>query len=165
MAWTTPGTATAGNVLTAAFWNTQVRDNMVELAPLTAAWTSFTPTLWQGAATPNINKTVLYSKYLKVGKLVVVSVNVTATGAGTAGQAIQIRDIPAAAAAANQSGMIGSFTYFDSGNTNITGTVYGLSTTSVGLQADRDNSPVGIVPNFAVANNDNLSLTLTYEAA
>ena len=27
MAWTTPGTATAGNVLTAAFWNEQVRDN------------------------------------------------------------------------------------------------------------------------------------------
>ena len=27
MAWTTPGTATAGDVLTAAFWNTNVRDN------------------------------------------------------------------------------------------------------------------------------------------
>lgn len=27
MAWTTPGTATAGDVLTASFWNTQVRDN------------------------------------------------------------------------------------------------------------------------------------------
>jgi len=27
MAWTTPGTAVAGNVLTAAFWNTNVRDN------------------------------------------------------------------------------------------------------------------------------------------
>lgn len=28
MPWTTPGTATAGSVLTAAFWNEQVRDNM-----------------------------------------------------------------------------------------------------------------------------------------
>jgi hypothetical protein len=28
MPWTTPGTATAGEVLTASFWNTQVRDNM-----------------------------------------------------------------------------------------------------------------------------------------
>lgn len=27
MPWTTPGTATAGEVLTASFWNTQVRDN------------------------------------------------------------------------------------------------------------------------------------------
>ena len=29
MAWTTPGTATAGEVLTAAFWNANVRDNLV----------------------------------------------------------------------------------------------------------------------------------------
>jgi hypothetical protein len=28
MAWTTPGTATAGEVLTAAFWNQNVRDNL-----------------------------------------------------------------------------------------------------------------------------------------
>jgi len=28
MAWTTPGTATAGEVLTAGFWNEQVRDNL-----------------------------------------------------------------------------------------------------------------------------------------
>lgn len=28
MAWTTPGTAVAGDVLTAAFWNTNVRDNL-----------------------------------------------------------------------------------------------------------------------------------------
>ena len=31
MPWTTPGTATAGEVLTAAFWNTNVRDNTNEL--------------------------------------------------------------------------------------------------------------------------------------
>lgn len=32
MPWTTPGTAVAGDVLTAAFWNEQVRDNMASLA-------------------------------------------------------------------------------------------------------------------------------------
>lgn len=31
MPWTTPGTATAGEVLTAAFWNLNVRDNLNEL--------------------------------------------------------------------------------------------------------------------------------------
>jgi len=31
MAWTTPGTAVAGSVLTAAYWNTQVRDNELAL--------------------------------------------------------------------------------------------------------------------------------------
>ena len=66
MAWTTPGTATAGEVLTAAFWNTQVRDNMVELAPFSAAWTSWTPT-WSNLTVGN---GVLVSKYIKVGKYV-----------------------------------------------------------------------------------------------
>jgi hypothetical protein len=32
MAFTTPGTAVAGEVLTAAFWNTNVRDNIAQLA-------------------------------------------------------------------------------------------------------------------------------------
>lgn len=31
MAWTTPGTAVAGDVLTAAFWNEQVRDNSLAI--------------------------------------------------------------------------------------------------------------------------------------
>lgn len=31
MPWTTPGTATAGEVLPASFWNTQVRDNSLHL--------------------------------------------------------------------------------------------------------------------------------------
>ena len=34
MAWTTPGTATAGNVLTAAFWNENVRDNSIMGSPV-----------------------------------------------------------------------------------------------------------------------------------
>ena len=34
MAWTTPGTATAGEVLTAAFWNTNVRDNSIMGSPV-----------------------------------------------------------------------------------------------------------------------------------
>ena len=33
MAWTAPATATVGQVLTAAFWNAQVRDNFKEAAP------------------------------------------------------------------------------------------------------------------------------------
>jgi len=73
MAWTTPGTATAGEVLTAAFWNTQVRDNMVELAPFFATWTSFTPTLTNvtvGNGTHN-------ARYLKIGRLVIVNYEFT----------------------------------------------------------------------------------------
>lgn len=36
MAWTAPATAVANSVLTAAFWNQQVRDNLLESAPAKA---------------------------------------------------------------------------------------------------------------------------------
>ena len=38
MAWTTPGTATAGSVLTASFWNEQVRDNSNALRDEGGLW-------------------------------------------------------------------------------------------------------------------------------
>ena len=46
MAWTTPGTATAGEVLTAAFWNTQVRDNTNFL---------YTPPMCKATRTTNLS--------------------------------------------------------------------------------------------------------------
>jgi hypothetical protein len=73
MAWTTPGTATAGEVLTAAFWNTQVRDNSNELAPFFAAWTSFTPTL----TNVTVGNGVHDSAYLKIGRLIIIRYSFT----------------------------------------------------------------------------------------
>lgn len=37
MSWTTPGTVSSGGTATAAFWNAQVRDNMLETAAAAAA--------------------------------------------------------------------------------------------------------------------------------
>jgi hypothetical protein len=62
MAWTTPGTAVAGDVLTAAFWNTQVRDNMNAVG----VWTSFTPS-WTGVTIGNATNT---GGYIAAGKTV-----------------------------------------------------------------------------------------------
>ena len=42
MAWTTPGTAVAGDVLTAAFWNSNVRDNLIASPRGVIAKTSLT---------------------------------------------------------------------------------------------------------------------------
>lgn len=50
MAWTTPGTATAGEVLTAAFWNTQVRDNLLALINIKSTTVDTTVTIGAGAA-------------------------------------------------------------------------------------------------------------------
>ena len=47
MAWTTPGTAVAGDVLTASFWNLNVRDNLNALVPPGAI------TLYAGSSAPS----------------------------------------------------------------------------------------------------------------
>ena len=81
MAWTTPGTATAGEVLTAAFWNANVRDNSLEFEPLFAAWKSYTPTL--GVWT--LGSSTLTGSYLKVGRFCAVEIDLTLNGATTTG--------------------------------------------------------------------------------
>ena len=78
----------AGSVLTASFWNEQVRDNMVELAPFFAAWTSHTPTVTASSGT--FTTVSIESRYLRVGKMVIWQGNVTITTAGTASGNIHV---------------------------------------------------------------------------
>ena len=90
MAWTTPGTAVAGDVLTAAFWNTQVRDNLIELAPFSAAWTSYTSTIGNGWT---LGTGTITASYLQVGKFVAVRLKFT-VGNGTKGAGIPTFTLP-----------------------------------------------------------------------
>ena len=81
MAWTTPGTATAGEVLTAAFWNANVRDNSLELAPTGAAWTTWSPSYTNLAGgTTNV------ARYIQIGKFVACEWKYTLASAGVSGQ-------------------------------------------------------------------------------
>ena len=72
MAWTTPGTAVAGDVLTAAFWNSNVRDNLAELANLAdgTTWETWTPASRTGLTVGNGTET---ARYVRVGRLVAIS--------------------------------------------------------------------------------------------
>jgi len=131
----------------------------------TGAWTTWTtPTLWQGTATPNVAKTVNYAKYIRVGRLVTVSLSVTVTGAGTSGQEIQIRDLPFAAA--SNAPLVGAFRFLDAGNTNYSGANTGNGTdTGIRFYVSGNGNPMGANPTFALANGDVLQCTVTYEAA
>ncbi len=64
MTWTTPGTAVAGQVLSAAFWNSNVRDNLKAVGD---AWTSYSPT-WGGITVGNGTNS---SAYIAAGKLII----------------------------------------------------------------------------------------------
>lgn len=153
MAWTTPATASAGE-LTSAFWNEQVRDNFKALGD---AWTSYTPTLggWTGG-----NGT-LSGAYMQAGKLVhfraklVVGSTTTVSGNPTL-------TLPVTATAARC--FAGSGAAYD-----VSGTAHaGLdcmnnSTTTVTFR-DGSNSLSSTVP-FTWATGDELYVSGTYEAA
>lgn len=159
MAWTTPGTATAGEVLTAAFWNTQVRDNMVELAPLFVAWSSWTPTISQGVTT-NIATTAKSGQYLKVGRLCVLACSANMNGNGTAGSQVTI-STPTAITFSNATTRAGvCHVYDNSTNTRYTGAVE-IGAGVVTFVGDwSGGSGWGVSPNLAVAANDQLDFTL-----
>ena len=159
MAWTSPRTWAPGEDLTAANFNTHVRDNLKAIGD---AWTSYTPTLSQGASS-NIAKTVNYAKYVAAGKLIVVSVKVSATAAGTAGSAIKLT-LPVTAATTD---FLGQGMYFDSGTATYPAVAFVDTTTTVALYRS-DAIPtnyIGADPNFAVASGDVYRFHLTYEAA
>lgn len=91
------GTFTAGQVLTAAELNTA------------GAYLDYTPT-WTQSAT--ITKTVNWARYTQLGKLVIGSVKMTATSAGTANNKI-IVSFPVAASSNNF--LVGTAAYIDTG--------------------------------------------------
>ena len=70
MAFTTPGTAVAGEVLTAAFWNTNVRDNLndIQTRVLDTGLVHLNTTTLSATATVNVDGvfTSTYENYMVV---------------------------------------------------------------------------------------------------
>ena len=163
MAWTTPGTATAGEVLTAAFWNAQVRDQMTEVAPIMNAWTTFTPTIGQGA-TNNIAKTVTYSKYVRVGKFVFWQFRLDVTGSGTSSNALTL-SYPVAPATASVVGFGNGNILDSSTSTSYHGMWINISNLLY-LVGDWSGANVwGTAPTTAIANTDVIYGSIYYEVA
>ena len=163
MAWTTPGTATAGEVLTAAFWNTQVRDNMLELAPLFTGWTTYTPTLYQTATTPNITKSG-DARYMKLGNLLFLSCALSATGTGTAGGGVGIT-LPSGITLNHVSIRVGSGMIFDNSTSTryagVAETFSASGVTYIGLVGDWSGTGLwGSNPNIAIASGDQFALNV-----
>ena len=166
MAWTTPGTAVAGEVLTAAFWNQQVRDNSLELAPFFSAWTSYTPVVEQVSAR---TATIQNARYLIVGKRIRVNASMTITQAGTAGQHIAV-SLPTALVSriTGNDHAVGSFFYQRLAGTRYAGTAiiavgFTGSSKLIFISGSAGTSVLGIDPSIATVNGDIFSFTVEYE--
>ena len=165
MAWVTPTNVATGDVLTASTWNQDVVANAAELAPFFSAWTSWTPTVAQGA-TSNISKTVSYAKYVLVGKLAIANVRLDMTGAGTAGSTLTI-SVPSAITSASTSPRLGGAHIFDSStSTRYTGQAEWVTSTTLSFVGDwSGNGAWGVNPNLAVASGDQIGFSVMYEVA
>ena len=159
MAWTSPRSWVPDEVVTADVMNVHVRDNLKAIGD---AWTSWTPTLSQGVST-NIAKTVNYAKYVAAGKLIIATVKVSATAAGTAGSAIRV-SLPVTAATSNI--VAGSGRYDDGATLYAALAAIGTTTTIELNRADATfTGSIGSDPNIAVASGDVFYASFTYEAA
>lgn len=159
----TPRTWVAGDVLTAAQLNAELRDALLGAFPLAVdAWTGFTPTLTQPGA---ITKTVNYAKYQRVGRLIVAQYSLSVTAAGTAANPVLI-GLPVACAHAVAIA-IGSVMIYDaSAPFRYNGTAE-LVTASTFQCSYNMAAPTGwgTDPTIALASGDVIRASVMFEAA
>ena len=128
------------------------------------AWTTYVPTLTQGAA---VAKTDAYCRYSRAGRTITAQANVTATAIGTAGSTLAL-GLPVAANAAGVLGSrIGVFQIYDaSAVTRYIGIAEIINSTTVSCVTDvSGGSAWGTVPSIAAGVNDQYGIAVTYEAA
>jgi hypothetical protein len=127
------------------------------------AWTSYTPTIKQGGTT--LTATITRAKYKQINKTVFLSVRAIITSTGSAGTEIKISH-PSGLAPLNAADnfTMGSFFYQDTGTAFYLGACTNNATEFLGY-AHNTTSAIGFAPSFTAANNDVVSLTVTYEVA
>jgi hypothetical protein len=90
MAWTTPSTASVGGAVTAALWNSDVRDNLNAESPDGPDWISYTSTIGNGWT---LGTGTISAKYIRRGSLIGVVIEFT-VGNGTKAAAIPTFTLP-----------------------------------------------------------------------
>lgn len=154
---TTPTTATAGAAITAALWNSDVRD----LGNAFGAWTSYTPTV--GGTGWAIGNGTATGAYCRVGDLIHFRASVTWGSSSTFGSAALTLTVPVTAAASatfmgrgvDSGSMVGLFFILSASTTTLTTRL--LSTTATA------DGAISTAP-FTWASGDSLDVTGTYEA-
>lgn len=135
---------------------------------LAGSWYTYTPTLYQGATV--VSKTVDSARYTRMGKTGIVQVRMTVTGSGTANSGLQV-SLPTDLVPASRGSFYpqGIATVYDSSAAllamaAVDVVTYGLAiffSTSGTFDNSMGNS--GTTFSAALANNDRIGFTVTYE--
>ena len=127
-----------------------------------AAWESYTPAVTQSV---NVTATTAYAKYARLQKIVIVAVRLDVTSSGTTNNAVTV-SLPITASVS--SGLkIGAGAIYDASAATQYSAIPNLaSTTAINFAGDWSGGGVwGTSPNLAIANTDQISFVVIYEAA
>lgn len=131
-------------------------------------WSTWTPQLYQNG---NLTSTINHARYTRIGDTAIVQGKVSATQAGTAGQQIEIRNLPYALEAAGDYTVTGNGVYWDGSLRwllhteslpTATATAFGYDSAPF---AAYGGGRFGSSPSKAVASGHFVSFALTYEIA
>jgi hypothetical protein len=175
MSWVNPTTVAPFDTLSASRWNQDVVANGTELAPLFAAWQSWTPTLTGVGFTITQGNSAVVGRYIKVGRLVHYTArwefgSTTSFGAGAGSFALSV---PVTAAVAYGPAIGSNVMFLDSGTNHFSTTiaVVDSTTTSVRVLAsaaaftDVEGRAITTTSPFTWATNDTVWWSGVYESA
>lgn len=158
MAWTTPRTWTASEVVTSSIMNTHVRDNLNALT----TWTSYTPTWAATGGTPTIGDGTLTGEYIEAGELCHARVRLTigssTTIAGTTAWNFSLPFTSVGAAA-------GSVLVYDASAAMSAGTAMIQSGAAIMFAHIQGTGLVGNAIPMGWVNTDYMQLSVTYRVA
>ena len=125
-------------------------------------WITFVPVVTQSGV---VAHTANIARYLVRSTKVNIELKMTITGAGTAANGIIISGVVAAIRPTGSTGksrVVGTGIIWD-GAVPYVGSVIYMGADDFRLFTDGRASEVGITPNFALANNDEIGMNITYE--
>lgn len=169
MAWTSPRTWVASEVVTAALLNTHVRDNLKALGD---PWTAYTPAWTSSGTAPALGNGTITGAYIQTGKRIEFRIVLTMGSTTTFGTGTYDLSLPAFTASAGMGRASVGGTAFDSSATStypIVGLILASATTAT-LRAwptTAGNALAAITPTvpFTFATSDVITISGTYEAA
>lgn len=162
MAWTAPRTWVTGELVTAAYMNTHVRDEFLYIYP-DAAWANRTPTLTNiTLGTGGTNQ----QRYIQMGKTVMIRGSIT-LGTGGALTGSPTVNVPTTAATVTNMIWVGAARYHDPGTRLWVGICYITSagTTIAFVQSQGGTGNLSATEPFTWGNTDELSYAIDYEVA
>ncbi|MFF9625453.1 hypothetical protein [Streptomyces griseosporeus] len=161
----TPRTWVVGEVVSAATMNAEIRD---QFNSFFSAWTSYTPT-WTASTNPAIGNGVIVGRYMKIGRIVIGHINITAGSTTTFGSGAYNFSLPATAANAGAS-MVGTCQILTSTNRWQGQIIVSPNASSVAAFSNLTSTNTridfvsGTVPD-TLASGSQIRITFIYEAA